>query len=156
MKTPPPYLLLPPLASLSTMRHQETMPFSTFTPPPISQLPLTEPPVSATFLIFEPSLSVATRSVAVCLMIVPSHPWPWSVTPFVTISCASISKVPAPRVTVPTGDWAAASSIAAWIACRVPAGVAPGWIVSARAEPVAQASAARIACLSLMRGPFHS
>ena len=53
-------------------------------------------------------------------MTVFSQPWPTSVTPPVTLSCASISKMPPARTTVP---WVgAAASIASWIVHRVAAG----------------------------------
>ena len=57
-----------------------------------------------------------------------------------TISCASIPKVPAERVTVPP---VGAASIAAWMAWRVAAEVAAGW-TSAKAEAAATGSEAAI------------
>ena len=110
------------------MQHQEIVPSSTRAPAPETHLPATKPPVSVTPSSRAPSRSVAQRDclpVVVCLMTVFVHPWPTSVTPFVIISCSSISKRPLPSVTVPCDG--AAASIAAWIVHRVSAGLAPGW-----------------------------
>ena len=60
--------------------------------------------------------------------VVFAQPWPASVTPPVTFSCASMRNVPRPSVTIP---WlGAAASIASWIASRVAAAVSPGRIAS--------------------------
>ena len=117
-------------ATLLEMQHQEIVPSSTRAPAPETHLPATKPPVSVTPSSRAPSRSVAQRDclpVVVCLMTVFVHPWPTSVTPFVIISCLSISKRPSARTTVP--DVGAAASIAAWIVHHVAAGSpSTGWM----------------------------
>ena len=82
--------------TLLVMQHQVIVPSATNAPAPQLQPPglSTEPPVIATCPTVAPSSIHTTRVSAVgvaetCLRTVRSQPWPTSVTPPVTISCAS-------------------------------------------------------------------
>ena len=121
------------------MQHHEIVPSTTCAPAPLFQLFSTlpssivvcvgRPPVIVSRSTVEPPSTVITRLSSpdsVCLIAVRSMPWPASVTPPVTISCASISKRPAASVTVPGSARLAAASIASWIVFRVSSGVSPG------------------------------
>ena len=82
------------MLTLLVMQHQETVPSLTSTPAPFSDCDLMVPPVRATPSSLAPPSSIAQRwavhddSFTARLMTVFVQPWPASVTPFVTLSCA--------------------------------------------------------------------
>ena len=94
-ETPQPYTLwLPP--TLLVMQQREIVPFLTQAPAPFSDCARMAPPVRTTPSSFAPSSSIAQRwavqadAFTTRLMTVFSQPWPASVTPPVTLSCASM------------------------------------------------------------------